>query len=78
MVDVTEWPAFATLERWIELSGVSRSRCYELLSSGDLVGRKLNSRVLIDVHAGLAFLDSLPRPCINSDSRIHRKPRSRS
>jgi hypothetical protein len=78
VVDVTAWPAFATLERWIELSGVSRSRCYELMTSGDLICRKLNNRVLVDVHAGLAFLDSLPQPDINSDSRIHRKPRSRS
>jgi hypothetical protein len=64
MVDVTMYPAFAPLEKWIEFSGVSRSRCYELMASGDLVARKLNNRVLIDVHAGLEFLNSLPTPDI--------------
>jgi len=54
-------PAFATLERWIELSGVSRSTTYELLGSGDLIARKLGKRVLIDVQHGLKFLNSLPK-----------------
>lgn len=58
-------PNFATIDRWVELSGVSRSTTYELLASGDLVARKLNKRVLIDVKQGLNFLNSLPRPVIS-------------
>lgn len=65
MVDATMYPAFATLDKWCALSGVSRSRSYELMASGDLVAKKLHARVLIDVHAGLQFLNSLPQANIN-------------
>lgn len=55
-----EYPAFATLAVWQRLSGVSRSRTYELLAAGHLRAIKLRSRTLIDVEAGLAWMRTLP------------------
>ena len=57
-------PVYATIDRWVELSGVSRTVTYELLGSGQLVAHKLNARVLVNVTAGLAFIASLPAPKI--------------
>lgn len=53
-------PNFCTITRWCALSGMGRTSTYDALRSGQLVGRKLGKRVLIDAEAGLAWLRSLP------------------
>ena len=53
-------PARATVDGWCGLSGMSRSGTYEALGRGDLQAVKLGARTLIDVAAGLAWLDTLP------------------
>jgi hypothetical protein len=55
-----QYPAFATIQEWGEISGVGRSKTYELLAEGKLIARKLGARTLVDVHHGLAFMASLP------------------
>ncbi|GAN78024.1 MerR family transcriptional regulator [Acidisphaera rubrifaciens] len=54
------YPAYATLAVWQRLSGISRSRTYELLAAGHLRAIKLRSRTLIDVEAALAWMRTLP------------------
>lgn len=51
---------FATIDDWCSLSGMSRSAAYLALSRRDLKARKLGGRTLIDVDAGLTWLQSLP------------------
>lgn len=58
-------PNFVTISEWIARSGISRSRTYELLGSGDLRARKVGRRTLIDLRAGLAWLDAQPAPRIS-------------
>ena len=58
------YPAFATLTDWQRLSGISRSRTYELLAAGQLRAVKLGGRTLIDVEAGLAWMRGLPPAAI--------------
>jgi hypothetical protein len=53
-------PKYATLAKWTEISGVSRSATYEALGRGDLRAVKLGSRSLVDVDHGLAWLANLP------------------
>jgi excisionase family DNA binding protein len=62
-------PLFAHIDRWTEMTGVSRSTTYELIGSGELRARKLGARVLIDVAHGLQFLNSLPVADINMGKR---------
>jgi hypothetical protein len=54
------FPRYATIPHWCELSGLGRSRTYELISQGFLRAIKVGARTLIDVEAGLAWLDTLP------------------
>lgn len=53
-------PAFATIETWCTISGLSRRVTYELLGIGDLRAVKRGKSILIDVAHGLAYLRSLP------------------
>jgi hypothetical protein len=62
-------PHFATIDKWTELSGVSRSVTYELIGSGKLVARKLGKRTLVDVQAGIEYLHSLPAATIRMGGR---------
>jgi hypothetical protein len=52
--------AFATIEDWRLISGMRRSKTYDLLSKGHLRGKKLGKRTLIDVEHGLRFIRSQP------------------
>jgi hypothetical protein len=52
--------AYATVDRWCGLSGMGRTATYEAMRRGDLIARKVNSRPLIDVQAGLAWIASQP------------------
>lgn len=53
-------PAFMTIERWCEYSGMSRSAVYVAMRDHGLLARKARGRTLIDVAAGLAWLNGLP------------------
>ena len=53
-------PAFASINGWCGLSGMSRSGTYIALKAGNLTARKLGGRTLVDVEAGLRWLRSLP------------------
>ena len=53
-------PAFATVADFCRLSGVGRTSLYDALKSGHVPARKLGARTLIDVAAGLAWIESLP------------------
>jgi len=57
---VTQPVAFATVNNWCLISGMSKSRTYEALSAGMLKGKKLANRTLVDVPHGLQYLRSLP------------------
>lgn len=57
-------PNFVSIGEWTTRSGVSRSRTYELLASGELKARKVGRRTLIDLHAGLTWLNEQPAPKI--------------
>lgn len=63
------YPAFATIAGWQRLSGMSRSRTYELLAAGDLKAIKLRSRTLVDVEAGLAWMRTLPAAIVAKGER---------
>ena len=67
----TVFPAFATVPEWCRISGVGRSRTYELLGAGVLRGKKLGARTLIDVAHGLAWLDSLPPATVRRHGAKH-------
>jgi hypothetical protein len=53
-------PRYASVPRWCALSGVARTRTYELIGEGLLKAIKVGSRTLIDVEAGLAWMATLP------------------
>ncbi|MAI89212.1 MAG: hypothetical protein CBB65_01850 [Hyphomonadaceae bacterium TMED5] len=54
-------PAFATIKDWVTISGISRSKTYELLNIGDLKAVRVGGRTLIDVEAGLDWLGQQPQ-----------------
>lgn len=66
-----EFPAYATVPEWCRLSGVGRSRTYELLGAGQLRAKKLGNRTLIDVMHGLAWLDNLPPAAVRPHGAKH-------
>jgi hypothetical protein len=57
------WPEFVSIERWLLLSGMTRSGTYEALRRGNLVAIKQpgGRRTLIDATGGLAWLRAQPR-----------------
>lgn len=57
-------PNFVSIAEWCFRSGISRSRTYELLATGDIKAHKVGRRTLIDLKAGLAWLDAQPAPKI--------------
>jgi hypothetical protein len=60
------YPAFASIRRWCELSGLGRSVVYVMLGDGRLRAVKAGNRTLIDVQAGLAYLNALPSATIRA------------
>ncbi len=56
----TAYPAFATVDRWCDISGLGRTVTFEALGRGDLRAKKAGARTLIDVQHGLAYLKNLP------------------
>lgn len=53
-------PAYATIKSWTGLTGISRSKTYELLNAGKLKAVRVGGRTLIDVVAGLEWLGQQP------------------
>lgn len=53
-------PAFATIEDWCILSGMSRRGTFRALQRRHLVGRKMGRSTMIDVPRGMAWINSLP------------------
>jgi hypothetical protein len=51
---------FAPINRWCLISGMGRTQSYQALAAKHLRGKKVGSRLLIDVEHGLAWLRSLP------------------
>lgn len=49
-----------SIKRAVELSGLSRSKLYELIQAGDLPIRKCGSRTIIRYVDLKAFIDALP------------------
>lgn len=58
-------PDFVPIAVWVSRTGISRSKTYELLGSGELTAKKIGRRTLIDFRAGLAWLDAQPAPRIS-------------
>ncbi|HUN01065.1 MAG TPA: hypothetical protein PLI96_11360 [Halothiobacillus sp.] len=59
-------PKFTTVRGWCDLTGMGRTNTFAALARGDLTAIKQGAKTLIDVDAGLAWLNSLPR------ARYHR------
>ena len=47
-------PAYASVQRWCDLSGMGRSYTYYELAAGNLRAVKMGAKTLIDVAHGLA------------------------
>lgn len=67
-------PHYVTISDWVARSGISRSRSYELIAEGKLRARKVGRRTLIDLKAGLAWLDEQPAPKISMP--LAKRPRA--
>lgn len=48
----------------VRATGISRSRLYQAMSDGELIGRKLGKRILFLPHELEAFLKNLPEAVI--------------
>ena len=57
---VAKRPAYSTIDDWCLISGMSKRSTYKALGRGDLQAIKCGSRTLVNVEAGLAWLQSLP------------------
>lgn len=65
-------PAFANIEDFLTISGLSRRQVYNLLAAKQIRAHKHGSRVLIDVEQALDYIRSLPAPEVKPQSK--RKP----
>ena len=59
-------PQFSGIEAFVDISGISRSRVYELIKSGDIIAHKIASRTLIDVWHGLQWISNQPRALVGN------------
>ncbi len=53
-------PRYGTIDTWIALSGMGRRTTYDELGRGNLKAIKAGTRTLINIQAGMAWLESLP------------------
>ena len=60
MIDHTDKPIAVTIPEATRLSGIGRSKLYELFRRGDLKPRKLGKRTLIIRTELEAYISSLP------------------
>jgi hypothetical protein len=51
---------FATIDTWIQISGMGRTMTYQWLAAGRLKAKKAGKRLLIDVEDGLREVRALP------------------
>lgn len=69
-------PKYAPLPAWGILSGIGRSKTYEMLGEGTLRAIKVGGRLLIDVEHGLSVLAAMPQAEIHVASRAKRPKHS--
>jgi len=62
-------PKYGPIATWSHLSGIGRSKTYELLGDGTLRAIKVGGRLLIDIDHGLATFAAMPRAEIRVASR---------
>ena len=53
-------PHYGTVQTWLKMSGISRTRTYQLIGEGLIPTRKVAGRTLIDIRAGLAWIANQP------------------
>lgn len=51
---------FGSIDEWCQLSGLGKTISYQLLRDGHLKAKKLGRRTLIDLAAGLQWLETQP------------------
>lgn len=54
-------PAYVSVNEWIRLSGLSRTKTYDLLGRGSLRAIRIGRRTLIDVETSLDWLNRQPQ-----------------
>lgn len=62
-------PLALTIEDAVKVSGLARSRIYELMGKGELVARKAGRRTLIMGDSLRAYLENLPCAVISPAKR---------
>ena len=53
-------PAYATIADFAKLSGLGRTSIYSAMKAGHVPARKVGARTLINVAAGLAWIEAQP------------------
>ena len=53
-------PHYGTVQTWLKMSGMRRTRTYQLIGEGIIPTRKVAGRTLIDIRSGLAWIASQP------------------
>ncbi len=64
-------PQYVTIGDWRTLTGIGRSKTYEMLADGVLQAIKVGRSLRIHVPSGLAALEAMPR----ADVRVATRPR---
>jgi hypothetical protein len=77
-IDAAVLPLFATIQRWIEISGIGRRATYDLLAVGKLRAVKRGRSTLMDVPFGIAYLRSLPEAKIRLSPQASRRLNARA
>lgn len=57
---MTVRPKYSPIPVWLGISGLGRTKTYEMLGDGTLRAIKVGKRILIDVEHGLAVLAAMP------------------
>lgn len=58
--EIESLPAYCSLKKWVEISGISRSKSYMLMKSGDLPAKKVGGKTLLKTVECLAWIDAQP------------------
>jgi hypothetical protein len=65
-MDTDRLPLTASIADTVTLSGISRSRLYELIAAGEIDARKAGSKTLVVTESVVRWLDTLPEARGNS------------
>lgn len=65
-------PAYASISAFCGMTGIRRSKLYELLGTGDLHAVKAGRSTLIDVQHGLGYMRALPPAVVRPAHRRRR------